>query len=79
MYNILSINLIGVGMRLLCFACQLFKGRRINFSWNPIFLVDEGAYVPHRYHVMSDTFLYSLSIMDLFVSNLQFIDKLINI
>ena len=48
---------------------HLFKGRR-SFSWNQNCLVDEGACVPHRYHEISDTFLHSLSIMYLFVSNL---------
>ena len=32
--------------------------------------MDESACVPHRYHGTSDTFLHSLSIMYLFVSNL---------
>ena len=32
--------------------------------------MDESACVPHRYHGISDTFLHSLSIMYLFVSNL---------
>ena len=32
--------------------------------------MDESACVPHRYHEISDTFLHSLSIMYLFVSNL---------
>ena len=32
--------------------------------------MDESACVPHRYHGICDTFLHSLSIMYLFVSNL---------
>ena len=46
-----------------------FNGRR-NISWISNCLVDESACVPHRYHGLSDTFLNSLSIMYLFVSNL---------
>ena len=40
------------------------------FQLDPNCLVDESACVPHRYHGINDTFLHSLSIMYLFVSNL---------